>query len=212
MHFERFNPLTSSKLFARRFNVWSNRQLSISLTRAKWLWARLRCWSLERQYKPCLEKMLNYWLYSTIERIWSTNRSFIIFCPKRTFFQSRGHILNIAEVPFAKHPASRHLPFHITLVFMSWLLSMSSFWSLLQDARSPAQERNGTILVDRRRLFLKRNIRTETTKTVKTSQESFVQGYRSVTIVNISVSSQLRYRLQFQISNWMIEGRLSTYC
>ena len=167
---------------------------------------------LRDKTNPVEKKKLSYWLYSTTERIWSTNRSFIIFCPKRTFFQGRGHILNIAEVPFAKHPASRHLPFHITLVFMSWLLSMSSFWSLLQDARSPAQERNGTMLVDRRRLFLKRNIRTETTKTVKTSQESFVQGYRSVTIVNITVSNQLRYRLQFQISNWMVEGRLSTYC
>ena len=55
-HFERCNLLTSSKLFARRFNVWSSRQLSISLTRAKWLWARLKCWSLERQDKPCREK------------------------------------------------------------------------------------------------------------------------------------------------------------
>lgn len=137
---------------------------------------------------------------------------FYHFLPKENLLSRSWPNLNIAEVPFAKHPASRHHPFHITLVFMSWLLSMSSFWSLLQDARSPAQERNGTMLVDRRRLFLKRNIRTETTKTVKTSQESFVQGYRSVTIVNITVSSQLRYRLQFQISNWMVEGRLSTYC
>lgn len=211
-HFERCNLLTSSKLFARRFNLWSSRQLSISLTRAKWLWARLKCWSLERQDKPCREKKAQL---LTLQYYWENmvyQSVFYHFLPKENLLSRSWPNLNIAEVPFAKHPASRHHPFHITLVFMSWLLSMSSFWSLLQDARSPAQERNGTMLVDRRRLFLKRNIRTETTKTVKTSQESFVQGYRSVTIVNITVSSQLRYRLQFQISNWMVEGRLSTYC
>ena len=114
---------------------------------------------LRDKTNPVEKKKLSYWLYSTTERIWSTNRSF-----RKNLLSRSWPNLNIAEVPFAKHPASRHHPFHITLVFMSWLLSMSSFWSLLQDAKSPAQERNGTMLVDRKRLFLKRNIRTETTK------------------------------------------------
>ena len=118
-HFARCNLLTSSKLFARRFNVWSSRQLSISLTRAKWLWARLRCWSLERQYKPCLEKMLNYWLYSTIERIWSTNRSFIIFCPKRTFFQGRGPIWILQK--FHSRSIQHHDIFRFTLPWCLWV-------------------------------------------------------------------------------------------
>ena len=114
-HFERCNLLTSSKLFARRFNVWSSRQLSISLTRAKWLWARLKCWSLERQDKPCREKKSSVIDSTVLLREYGLPIGLL----ERTFFQGRGPIWILQK--FHSRSIQHHDIIRFTLPWCLWV-------------------------------------------------------------------------------------------
>lgn len=74
---------------------------------------------LRDKTNPVEKKKLSYWLYSTTERIWSTNRSFIIFCPKRTFFQGRGPIWILQK--FHSRSIQHHDIFRFTLPWCLWV-------------------------------------------------------------------------------------------